>query len=152
MGRLIHAKLIIEFTPKNFPSSWSHTCKYKTQTNERLANVKEKWSTIKFNVFVLSFIFFGPMSQTIKVINTSGTCYFLHASIQWHVCWCVCMQSHTSNQKDWYSRKSAGSWMKPWRTSALTGYCCEDFPSRTTWSCLLLRKEEIKSNIWPEIP
>ena len=42
--------------------------------------------------------------------------------------------------------------MEPWGTQALTGYSCEDFPSRTTRSCLLLRKEEIRSNIWPEIP
>ena len=29
---------------------------------------------------------------------------------------------------------------------------CEHVPSRTTQSCLLLRKEEIRPNIWPEIP
>ena len=38
------------------------------------------------------------------------------------------------------------------RTSVLTRYSCEDFPSRTTRNCLLLRKEEIKPNSWPEIP
>ena len=42
--------------------------------------------------------------------------------------------------------------MDPWRTPALIGYSCEEFPSRTTWSRLLLRKEEIRPNIWPEIP
>ena len=42
--------------------------------------------------------------------------------------------------------------MDPWGTPALTGYSCEYLPSRTTWSCLLLRKEEIRKNIWPEIP
>ena len=42
--------------------------------------------------------------------------------------------------------------MEPWGTLALTGYSCEDFPSRTTRSRLLLRKEEIRPNIWPEIP
>ena len=51
-----------------------------------------------------------------------------------------------------YSRKSVGPRMEPWGTPALTGYSCEDFPSRTTQSCLLLRKEEIRPNIWPEIP
>ena len=51
-----------------------------------------------------------------------------------------------------YSRKSVGPEMEPWGTPALTGYSCEDFPSRTTWSRLLLRKEEIRPNIWPEIP
>ena len=51
-----------------------------------------------------------------------------------------------------YSRKSEGPRMEPWGTPTLTGYSCEDFPSRTTWSCLLLRKEEIRPNIWPEIP
>ena len=29
-------------------------------------------------------------------------------------------------------------------------YCCEDFPSRTIQSRLLVRKEEIRPNIWPE--
>ena len=42
--------------------------------------------------------------------------------------------------------------MDPEGTPALTGYSCEDFASRTTWSFLLLRKEEIRPNIWPEIP
>ena len=51
-----------------------------------------------------------------------------------------------------YSRKSLGPRMDLWGIPPLTGYSYEDFPSRTTWSCLLLRKEEIRLNIWPEIP
>ena len=43
-----------------------------------------------------------------------------------------------------YSRKGVGPWMDPTETPAMTGYFWEDFPSRTTWSHLLLRKEEIK--------
>ena len=50
-----------------------------------------------------------------------------------------------------YSRKSVGQRTKPWGTLALTGYSCEDFSSRTTWSPLLLWKEEIRPDIWPEI-
>ena len=50
-----------------------------------------------------------------------------------------------------YSRK-LGPRMKPYRTPALTGYSSEDLPSRTTWSHLLLRNEEIRPNIWLEIP
>ena len=42
-----------------------------------------------------------------------------------------------------YSRKSVGLRMEPWGTPTLTGYSCEDFSSRTTQICLLLRKEEI---------
>ena len=42
--------------------------------------------------------------------------------------------------------------MEPWGTAALTGYSCEGFPSRTTRSCPLLRKEERRPNISPEIP
>ena len=45
-----------------------------------------------------------------------------------------------------YSRKSVGPSMEPRGTRALTGYSCEDFPSRTTRSRLLLRKEEIRPN------
>ena len=33
--------------------------------------------------------------------------------------------------------------MEPWGTPTLTGYSCEDFPSRTTQSRLLLRKEDL---------
>ena len=51
-----------------------------------------------------------------------------------------------------YSRKSVGSRMKPWVTPVLTGYSYEDLPTRATWSGLLLRKEEIRPNGWPEIP
>ena len=50
-----------------------------------------------------------------------------------------------------YSRKIVGPRMEPWGTPALTGYSCEVFPYRTTQSHLLLRKEEIRLNIWPEI-
>ena len=50
-----------------------------------------------------------------------------------------------------FSRKSEGPRMEPWGTPALTRYSCEDFPSRTTRSCLSLGKEEIKPNIWPQI-
>ena len=31
--------------------------------------------------------------------------------------------------------------MEPWGTLALTGHSCEDFPSRTTCSRLLLKKK-----------
>ena len=51
-----------------------------------------------------------------------------------------------------YSRKSVGPRMEPWGTPALTGYSYEYFQSRTTQSYLLLRKEEIRPNIRPEIP
>ena len=47
-----------------------------------------------------------------------------------------------------YSRKSVGSRMESWGTPALTEYSCEDFPYRTTRTCLLLRKDEIRPNIW----
>ena len=51
-----------------------------------------------------------------------------------------------------YGKKSVGPRMEPWETSALTRYSHEDFPSRTTWSRLFLRKEEIRPNTWPGIP
>ena len=46
-----------------------------------------------------------------------------------------------------YGRKSVGARMEHQGTAALTGYSCEDFPSRTTRSRLLLKKEEIRPNI-----
>ena len=51
-----------------------------------------------------------------------------------------------------YSEKSVGRKMEHWRTPALNGPSHEDFPSRTTLSSLLLRKDEIRPNIWPGIP
>ena len=36
--------------------------------------------------------------------------------------------------------------------STLTGYFCEDFPSRTTQSCLLIRNDNIRPNFSAEIP
>ena len=47
-----------------------------------------------------------------------------------------------------YSSESLVPRMEPCGTPALTGYSYEGFPSRTTWSCLLLTKE-IRSNICP---
>ena len=49
-------------------------------TTFKLTRVKEKQSTIKLDVLVLSFILFVPMYQTKSFINRSGTCYFLHTS------------------------------------------------------------------------
>ena len=80
---------------KNFPLFWSHTLKYNIQANERLTKVKEKWETIKFDVFVLSFIFFVPMFQTTSIINLSGKWYFLHASNSGTCAGvCVCDQTY----------------------------------------------------------
>ena len=49
------------------------------------------------------------------------------------------------------SRQSVGPRIDPLGAPALTGYSCEDFPSRTTHGHLLLRKEGIRPNIWHEI-
>ena len=57
-----------------------------------------------------------------------------------------------------YSTKSVGPRMEPWGTTALTGYSYDDFPFRTTWSRLLIRKDEIRPNtrqklhFWPILP
>ena len=51
-----------------------------------------------------------------------------------------------------YNRKGVGPRFELWETLAITAYSCEDFPSRITRSrLLLLRKEDIRPNIWPEI-
>ena len=50
------------------------------------------------------------------------------------------------------SRKGVGPRIDPWEVPALSGYSFEEFPSRITQSHLLLRKEEIRPNIWPKIP
>ena len=69
----IHSKLRI-FCYSEIPHG-STTFKQK-----RLKEVKEEWSAIQFDVFVLYFIFFVLMSQTINAINRSGACYFLNTS------------------------------------------------------------------------
>ena len=46
-----------------------------------------------------------------------------------------------------YSRKSVGPRMDSLGIPALIGYSYEDFPSRTTPSRLLPRKDEIRPNI-----
>ena len=51
-----------------------------------------------------------------------------------------------------YSKKSVRRRTEPWRTQALIRNVCEDFPCRTTRNRLLIRKEEIRLNIWTEIP
>ena len=59
-----------------------------------------------------------------------------------------------------YSSKSVGPRIDPWESPALTGYSSLvvlegirlPFPYRTTQSNLLLRKEEIRPNICPQIP
>ena len=50
-----------------------------------------------------------------------------------------------------YSRKSVGPRMELWGTSELTGYSCEEFLSRIIQSCVLLRKDKIRPNIWSEV-
>ena len=51
-----------------------------------------------------------------------------------------------------YSRKSVGPRIDPWGTPALTGYSCEDFPSKTTRSRLLLkRRNKTKYLTWKSI-
>ena len=46
-----------------------------------------------------------------------------------------------------YSKKGVVPRMEPCGTPTLTGYFSEDVPSRTTRSCLLRRKQEIRPNI-----
>ena len=48
----------------------------------------------------------------------------------------------TSGRSFIYIRESVGTTMQPWGTLELTGYSCEDFPSRTSQSHLLLRKKK----------
>ena len=87
-----------------FPVLWSNAWKYNIQTKKRLTKVKEKWRTMQFDIFDLSFIFYIPVSQTVSLIKRSGTCYFLHVSNYWWVCWCVHIRPHVSNKTGWHGR------------------------------------------------
>ena len=59
IGTLIYSKLIVYniylLQSKTFPLFWSYILKHNIQANEAMTKVKEKWSTIKFDFFVLSF-------------------------------------------------------------------------------------------------
>ena len=44
-----------------------------------------------------------------------------------------------------HSRESVGPRMEPWETPVLTGYSCEEFPSRTTGSRLITEKRRNKA-------
>ena len=57
------------------------------------------------------------------------------------------IDSNITDNIRWLITKTVGAGMEPRGTPALTGYSCQDFPFRTTQSCLLLRKEEIRPNI-----
>ena len=46
-----------------------------------------------------------------------------------------------------YISKKVGPRMEPRGAPVLTGYSCEDFPSRTFQTRLLLRNEEIRPNM-----
>ena len=50
-----------------------------------------------------------------------------------------------------YSRKSVVLRMEPWGNPIWSRCSCEDFTYRASRSWLLLRKDEIRANIWPEI-
>ena len=51
------------------------------QANETITKIKKKKrSIVQYDAFDLCFISFIPMSQTIRVIDRGGACYFLHAS------------------------------------------------------------------------
>ena len=75
-GRLRYAKLIMVFTLKNnHPFFKSHAWKCNVQANKGLTKVNGKWSTIEFDVFAFSLIFFVSVSHK-GVINKCCMFYF----------------------------------------------------------------------------
>ena len=57
------------------------------------------------------------------------------------------LQITASGKSFMYNRKKVGLRMGHCGTPALTGYSCEDFPSRITRSRLLLKNGKITTNI-----
>ena len=99
---MIYVKLIIVFTPNyEFFLILKLYVEVQHSSYQRLTKVKEKWSAVKVNVFVFSFLFFIQMFQTLSVKKRSDMCYFLHASNSWCICWRVHVQLRTSNGEDW---------------------------------------------------
>ena len=89
---------------------WSQTWKCNIHANGRLTKIKEKCSTIEFDVFVFSFFFFLPMSQTISVINRGGMCYFYELF-------------EVANLQSICSCKLKISWFKNGSCKLISGYC-----------------------------
>ena len=107
---LLYIKLIIVFT-QHFSlilKSYS-TWKYNIQANESITKIKEKWTIIQFDAFVLCFIFFIAMPQTISVIDRSGMCHFLHIKLVAHVLVCAHAIACINGEhwcRRWYTRES----------------------------------------------
>ena len=78
---LIYVEVIMVFILNFAFSPYSDSYKKSNiQANGSLTKIKEKWSTVQFDVFDLSIIFSVPMSQQTSVVDESGVCYFLHPS------------------------------------------------------------------------
>ena len=69
----IHSKLSIS------ASYFESYKKCNIQANRSLTNIKEKLSTVRFDVFDLSINVSVLMSQLKSVMNKIGSCYFLLA-------------------------------------------------------------------------
>ena len=78
---------------------WSHTWQYNIQANKRLTKVKEKLSTIKFDIFFLSFIFFVSMSQTISVIKVEHAIFYMYQTSGMCAGMCACNCMHQTGFK-----------------------------------------------------
>ena len=73
---LMYAKLIIVFiSTKIFALFRSNIWKCNIQADEGLTKIKEKWSTIKFDVFILSFIFFCDHTDQMEKNVLENTCF-----------------------------------------------------------------------------
>ena len=90
--------------------------------------------------------------------ETNSSCYYISdawSHLELRVvssAYIVISQITSTGRSLMYSRKIAGPRKEPWGNPVLTGYSCEDLPSRTTQNRLLLRKEKIRPDIWLKIP
>ena len=103
MERLIYAKHIYSFQTKKFPLFWSHTW------NTTFKLKKRQW-TIEFDVFVLCFIFFMPLSQTISVINRNGNAiFYMHQNSGACASICKCDRTHQMKKTAIVSQRERNS-------------------------------------------
>ena len=68
--------------------------KYKIQVNKKLTKVKEKWSTIRFDVFVLLFSSFQCTRQKVSKIEVAHAIFYTHQTSGSSACMCVCKHTH----------------------------------------------------------
>ena len=84
-----------EYLPyKISPVFWSNTWKYNIEAKERLAKVKEKRSTIQFDIFALAFSSFQCLRQYLLQTEVARAIFYTHQTSGACTGVCSCDRTH----------------------------------------------------------